>query len=339
MTSHALLSINRQHIVDNFINLDHLSKGETAAVVKANAYGTGAQQIIPALVDVGVEDFFVAQPSEYAQVASLLPQNGRVYVLNGASLLDGDMLADKKMVPVVNNHRDLLALSSHQGPVAYHLDTAMKRLGFLSKDWHMIPKNPHMVMSHLSCADEDDLVTQKQIVQFQEVVENMAPERASLANSEGIIHHPTSHYDLTRPGIGLYGGVAFDGVKPVMTLSAKILQKNNLNKDDHVGYGATFTAEGPLAAYVLGIGYADGLPRHLSNQSYKTSQGLELSFLGRISMDSCVVGVHNATFEEGQWIDLIYSPEDLAILAKVAGTISYELLTGLGSQFRGQRCL
>ncbi|HBQ22778.1 MAG TPA: hypothetical protein DD656_03480, partial [Alphaproteobacteria bacterium] len=75
------------------------------------------------------------------------------------------------------------------------------------------------------------------------------------------------------------------------------------------------------------------------NQSYKTSQGLELSFLGRISMDSCVVGVHNATFEEGQWIDLIYSPEDLASLAKVAGTISYELLTGLGSQFRGQRCL
>lgn len=337
MNGHASLSINRRHIVDNYITLKNLTLGSTAAVVKANAYGTGAELLIPELVEAGAEEFFVAQPSEYAHVARHVPQHARIYVLNGASLLDQDMLRDRRLVPVANNKQEQHLLRSHTGPVAFHIDTAMKRLGFLHDDWGDIPTSPYLLMSHFSCADEDDDITNNQINQFQTALDLIRPERASLANSAGIIHHPASHHDLTRPGIGLYGGMAFDGVKNVLKLSAKILQANRLMPGDQVGYGATFVADMPITAYTLGIGYADGLPRHLSNKAYQASSGLSIMFLGRVSMDSCVIAIQNGAFDEGQWVDLINTPDDLVSLAEKAGTISYELLTGLGNQFRGQR--
>ncbi len=337
MHGHASLTIYHRHVVENYITLNNLSRGSSAAVVKANAYGTGAAPLIPKLAEAGAKDFFVAQPSEFTQVAPHVPKQARIYVLNGAALLDQDMLRDKRLVPVVNNKQDQYLLRSHKGPVAFHIDTGMKRLGFLHDDWASLPKSPYLLMSHFSCADEDDDITNSQINQFQNALDLIRPERASMANSAGIIHHPSSHHDLTRPGIGLYGGLAFCGVKNVLTLSAKILQANPLQPGDHVGYGATFAADMPITAYTLGIGYADGLPRHLSNKAYRTKDGLSIRFLGRVSMDSCVITVQNASFCEGQWVDLINSPEDLASLAGEAGTISYELLTGIGNQFRGQK--
>lgn len=338
MIAKPQLTVNLAAVRHNYLTLRNIHKfGRTGAVVKANAYGLSVEKIIPILRHEGCRDFFIAQPQEYDAVAPFLKDDMQLYILNGASLLTPEMLQNPHVIPVINNMEELSQMPSLDHSCV-HIDTGMNRFGISQDQLSEVPQIPFMAMSHFSCADEPDhQATKIQIEVFQKIIDSYRPQIASLANSGGLLYHPMSHHDLSRPGIALYGGIPHNQLKNVISLHAPIMQKRTLNRGDTVGYGASYVAQRRQNAYVLPVGYADGLPRSLSHQTYRTSDNIAISFLGRISMDSCVVGLDPDPLVTPNYISLIKTSQDLISLAQAAGTISYEILTAIGNQFRGSK--
>jgi alanine racemase len=190
-------------------------------------------------------------------------------------------------------------------------------------------------MSHLACADEPEHpLNERQRADFAEVAGKIDARRRSLANSAGILLGEAYGFDLTRPGLALYGGVAGpagDGVRPVAAIAAEILQVRDVPPGETVGYGATWTAERPTRVAIANIGYADGYLRALGPHGFARLGDAVLPVIGRVSMDLLAFDATDAPdAAEGEWLALDF---DLPRLAAASGLSQYELLTGLGDRF------
>jgi alanine racemase len=218
------------------------------------------------------------------------------------------------------------------------LDTGMNRLGLEEAEWdaaapYILDAGPEMLMSHLACADDPDHgLNEVQLANFHAMTDGTGLPR-SLAATGGILLGPAYHFDLTRPGIGLYGGHPYEGAARVVSLSLPVVQTRIVAAGEAVGYSCTYVAERPsLVATLLG-GYADGLPRGLSNTGIAWAGEEPCPILGRISMDAITVDVSHLEAVPDA-LSLIGPMQSLDQLALSAGTIGYEILTGLGPRLK-----
>lgn len=335
--SAPLLTIDLDAIAANWRALDRASASgvQTAAVVKADAYGLGVAPVARALAGAGARRFFVAYAEEAVALRATLGPGPQICVLSGHMPGDGGLIAGLDLTPMLNSieqvTRHLEALPG-QG-FGVQLDTGMKRLGMDEAEWEavapfVLEAGPEMLISHLACADEPDHpLNEAQLARFHAMTDGTGLPR-SLAATGGILLGPRYHFDLTRPGIGLYGLRPYEAALPVLRLSLPVVQARLVNPGETVGYAASWVAEAPaMIATVLG-GYADGILRSLSNRATLWDGERPCPVVGRVSMDALTVDVsHLGHLPES--LDLIGPHQGVDALADVAGTIGYEILTGL----------
>ncbi len=335
------LRLDSDALVRNWRALDELSgSAKAGAAVKAQAYGIGTAMVVPVLRDTGCETFFVAHWNEVADVAEHVPGN-QISVLHGPiSAADAEYARATGALPVINSlHQAKLWLETGGGPCDLMVDTGINRLG-LSMNEITDPLVSQLevgtLMSHLASADEDSDLNPRQLARFVEVTGQIESERSSLANSAGIGLGPDYAFDVTRPGLSIYGGAQrrelVGLIEQVVFPQAAIVQLRDLKAGDSVGYNATYTADRGMQVGVVSIGYADGLLRSWSNGAAFEFEGQRLPLLGRVSMDMVVVDCSNALdISEGDWVDI---PYDLPSASANTGLSQYELLTVLGRRFQ-----
>ena len=190
-------------------------------------------------------------------------------------------------------------------------------------------------MTHLACADTPDhLLNQEQLARFQAIAARFPGVPASIGNSAAIL---SGVGGIGRPGIGLYGGNPFAGphnpMRCVVMLEGEVLQVRKTPAGVPVGYGATHVTERDAVIAVVGIGYADGLPRALSNRGEAASGTARAPIVGRVSMDLTLVDVTDLPpVQAGDWIEFFGRGVGVDEVAAWADTISYEILTGIGDR-------
>ncbi|WP_309666253.1 alanine racemase [Tabrizicola sp.] len=337
----AILTIDLDAVGANWRALDRLSGPEvqTAAVVKADAYGLGVTRVARALAQAGARRFFVAQAEEGAAVRQALGPGPQISVLSGHMSGDTEMIHDLDLTPMLNSleqiTRHLESLPGH--PFGVQLDTGLNRLGVEMLEWQavaaiIIDAGPALLMSHLACADEPDHpLNLAQLEAFHEMTDGTGLPR-SLAATGGIQLGPKYHFDLTRPGIGLYGGLPFATAAPAVTLSLPVIQTREVDPGESVGYGCTWVAESTAIIATLAAGYADGLPRTLSNTAMLWDGDIPCPIVGRVSMDLITVDITHLR-EIPRSLDILGPHQTVDELAEAAGTIGYELLTALGPRY------
>ena len=334
------LGIDSAALADNWRALDRLSGTASAgAAVKADAYGLGVDSVVPVLREAGVEDFLVAHWSEVPALLNHVEPR-QVAVLHGPLRPEDAAFARATGVrPVLNSlHQARLWSESGGGPCDLMVDTGINRLGLPVAeigDPLIAALEIDTLMSHLASADEDVPQNAAQLALFEQVARQVPARRRSLANSAGIGLGQAYAFDLTRPGLALYGGVPraeLAMIRQVAHPQAAVLQLRELSPGDSVGYNATWTAERPLRAATVSLGYADGFLRCWSGRGALRHGEAMLPLIGRVSMDMVVVDASAAPdLREGDWLDLPYSLPEAAARCDLS---QYELLTLLGKRFR-----
>ncbi|MBB3998552.1 alanine racemase [Aureimonas pseudogalii] len=332
----------------------------TGAAVKAGGYGLGAPYVAKALFAAGCRDFFVAWAEEGAELRAALPgANTRIFVLQG---LDGDAAAicrEHRLVPVLSNLDDAriwqeTGIGRLPAPAALQFETGMNRLGMDEADARKAAAlaragafDVTLVMSHLASADHPaSAQSEAQRHVFERIAALFPHVARSLANSAGVFRGRPYHFDLTRPGIALYGGeTALDpsaALRPVATLYAQILQVRTAPRGEAAGYGATAKLERATRIATIGIGYADGYLRSSSGVTplrpgepapEVSIGGRRAPVLGRVSMDLTLVDVTDLPEDlvvPGEVAEMFGAQIAIDETARRAGTIAYEFLTGLG---------
>lgn len=330
-----------QALAANWRALDDLSGGGRAgAAVKADCYGLGVDTCVPVLRDAGCETFFVAHWGEVAAVARHVPP-AQIAVLHGP-LSDADCAYARNVgaLPVVNSLEQAERWRASGGGLCHlMIDTGINRLGIApteTSDPRIAALNIDIVMSHLACADEDSVMNTRQRDAFMAAAGQVTHRRASLANSAGIALGSDYAFDLTRPGIALYGGVPrpdlASAIRPVARVEAAILQCRNILPGESVGYNAAFTAAAPMRVGTVSIGYADGFLRLRGLGNALHHQGCSLPILGKVSMDMVVVDLSAVPdVAAGDWLQV---PWDIANCAQQNILSPYELLTVIGQRLR-----
>ena len=334
------LRIDTGALVANWHTLDALSGKATAgAAVKADAYGLGVDHAVPALRDAGCTQFYVAHWGEVTAVLRHVPPE-QVAVLHGVMTGDEARYAKASgVIPVINSVQQA-SLWQQAGGGKCHLmvDTGINRLG-ISPDEAGDPAiqaiEVDLLLSHLASADEDSALNALQLQRFTDVAPAIRHKRMSLANSAGIALGDGYHFDHTRPGLSLYGGVPCGGldgeIKQVAYPQAAVIQRRRISAGDSVGYNALFTADRDVEIATVSIGYADGFLRARGKDCALHHGKHALAIIGRVSMDMVVVDC--AAFPGLKEGDFLEVPFDLPRVSEVSGLSQYELLTTLGKRF------
>lgn len=338
--SAATLTIDLSALVANWKTLDAATQVETAAVVKADGYGLGAETVARALARAGARHFFVAVAEEGAAVRAALGPEPRVSVFSGHMEGDTTLLRTHDLTPMLNSIDQMLrhveALPGHAFGV--QLDSGMNRLGMEPAEWTALrdialQQAPTLIMSHLACADEPDHpMNAQQLKSFRDMTEGVSAPR-SLAATGGLLLGSDYHFDLTRPGIGLYGGMPFEDAQAVVKLEAPVIQVRDVQPGETVGYGNSWTAQRQSTVATISAGYADGLIRAMGPDAlvYRGTQPCKV--VGRVSMDLITVDITDLG-EQPETLTLLNDQQTVDDLADAAGTIGYEILTSLGSRYK-----
>lgn len=346
------LVIDLEALRDNYRKIvGFVHPATVSVVVKANAYGLGLQKIAEELFSIGCKSFFVANLEEAIELRKILP-NSEIHILNGLYKGWGELLLEYDLKPVLNNFQQMdlwlntAKLVNRPLPADIHIDTGMSRLGFLYEEIDELATKlatnklikTDIVLSHLACSsDPKHPANAAQLSKFNKLTKLFYPKRFSLSASSGIFLGKSYHFDLVRPGVAIYGGNPTPGLpnpmKQVIQLKGTIVQTRRISEGQTVGYGATFKANAPKDIAVISIGYSHGVMRSLSNRGTVWIREFEAPILGRISMDLITVDISKIPSEltsTGTCVNLFGAHQTVDQVAKEAGTIDYEVLTGLG---------
>jgi len=341
----AVLTIDLAAIAANWRSLrDRAAPGAVAGVVKADAYGLGAGPVGAALRAAGCRHFFVAHPEEGIALRAALGPDVFIAVLDGFAPGEDAAAA---LVPVLNGLPDIAAWAGRGRAAILQVDTGMARLGLDAAEVERVAADPELlggidlrfVMTHLACADEPGHpLNGEQAARFAAIRARLPPLPTSLANSAGLFLGPGFASDLARPGCALYGlnptPAAPNPMRPVVTLTAPVLQLRDISAGATVGYGAGWRATRPSRIATVAAGYADGYLRALSGRSFGMVAGQAVPLVGRVSMDLITFDVTDAPpLAPGDAITLIGGQASPDALAASAGTIGYEILTSLGARY------
>ena len=324
-------------LVANWRALARLSgTAACGAAIKADGYGLGSAWVAETLAAAGCRDFFVATWAEAAALAPL--QLPSLSVFHGVRDEDMELALSGIATPVLNTAAHAARWRDAGGGVCHvMLDTGMNRLGLGEGDLAAVALDGLAIdtlMSHLASADEDSAQNSDQRGRFVAMAEKVAARRLSLANSAGIALGSDYAFDLTRPGLALYGGVPRPELAGVIAQvaypEAQVLQRRIVPAGEAVGYNATWIAPADTEVAILNYGYADGYFRGFSGRGTALLGGAVLPLLGRVSMDLIAIDVTGHDVAEGDWLMIDF---DLPRAAERSGMSQYELLTGLGSRF------
>lgn len=360
----AILTIDLDAIVANWKALsERVAPARCSAVVKADAYGTGVAQVAPALAKAGCETFFVAHVSEALALRAVLGDaSAAIYTLNGIAGGRETVVAlvAARGRPILSGFEELQlwleagGAATPETGVGLQFTTGMNRLGFAPDEAlavaGLLAEAPSLrvdfVMSHFVSSEKaGDPLNREQINAFEAIRTALPGIPATLANSSGIFLPEAPYYDLVRPGYALYGGNPTPGqtnpMRPVVRLEAPVLQVRSVAPGETCGYNAMWRAERPSRLASIGIGYADGLLRSAAAGPHKPGAcaivgGTACPFAGRVSMDLIILDVTDAPEEAtrpGMAVELLGDTIGIDDLADAAGTIGYEILTGLGRRY------
>lgn len=347
-----VLNINLKKLKRNYALLKELSKPAiAAAVVKDDAYGLGAVEVVKTLYKEGCKQYFVAHASEGALIRPYAP-DAEIFVLQGVGEDSINAVKTHRLTPVICS-RDMLKFWQQNGDnticPAIQIETGLNRLGFTESDLEQLTKeelnNFSYVLSHLSCADEAaHFMNAHQLENFKRLKARFFPKTpATLSASDGVFLGDDFHFDLTRLGAAMYGintaPYRQNEMQNILELKAPVLQVKPLAKGEFVGYSATFRAPKDMQIAIVSIGYGDGLPRSLSNRGnvvfYENGKPHFCPILGRVSMDNIICDVTSLekikTGDFGYLINDDYTVDDIA---RDANTIAYELISNLGKNPR-----
>jgi alanine racemase len=329
------LRLDGDALVANWRALDRMSgTAACGAAIKADGYGLGAEGVATRLVAAGCRDFFVAT---WREAAALAPLRLPLAVLHGVREEDMPAALSGIARPVLNTPGQVARWKEAGGGACdVMIDTGMNRLGLGVGDLDLlVGLEIDTLMSHLACADEDSPMNERQRATFATLAGRTGARRMSLANSAGIALGSDYAFDLTRPGLALYGGVARAELAGVIVSvampQAQVLQRRSVSAGESVGYNALWRAHEDAELAILNLGYADGYPRSLSNRGHAGGSEQALPIIGRVSMDLVAVRLPTGSdVREGAWLnvglDLVEDPMR-------SGRSAYELLVGLSSRF------
>ena len=336
----ARLTIDLDAIAANWQALSRLSETETGATIKADAYGLGAGPVAQRLAAAGARTFFVALAEEGATLRKALGTGPRIFVFSGHMAGDTQTLRNLNLIPLINSAEQMVrhaeALPGHAFGV--QLDSGMNRLGMEPAEWAAVramimQAGPQLIMSHLACADDPlHVMNAEQLETFTRMTTGLDTPR-SLAATGGILLGRDYHFDLTRPGIGLYGGAPYEDAYPVATLSLPVIQVRDVDPGELVGYSGTWVAPRRARIATVAAGYADGLLRALSGKATLWAGDTPCPVVGRVSMDLITCDVTELA-QDPESLDILGAHQTVDALAEVAGTIGYEILTSLGARYR-----
>lgn len=335
------MTIDPSAIADNISILRSMiaPSCELSAVVKANAYGLGIQNVAPVMMDCGIELYFTANLSEAVQLRRLLGPKPRIAVFGGFHE-DHAAWTDDHIIPVLCGLNDI---KQWRGRAASFLqvDTGMNRLGIRYDALDTLPLEykPDLVMSHFANADiRNDPMNNIQYQRFKEALaDKLKDVPRSLCNSAGVFSDKEYHLDVVRCGKAIYGAAIFDDgpnpMKQTLTLSARILAVNEVKAGETCGYGATYTFPENAVTATVGVGYADGLSRALSNIGQFYWDGKACPIRGRVSMDLTTVDItHLAKRPKvGDWLEILGPQQSELDMASMIGTNTYEITTSFGT--------
>ncbi len=321
-------------------------RAETAAVVKADAYGLGMAELALVLWREGCRSFFVALTHEGAALRALLP-DAAIYLLNGLPPDEAELAREQGLRPCLASLAEAREwIRTGGGEAALHLESGMNRLGLSAEDSAALRDEkalkPSLIMSHLACAEEEDNpMNALQRRRFEEGRRLWHGVPASLANSAGLMLGAGWHFDMVRPGIALYGGAEHPDIRPVVRMTSEIAQIHIVKAGESVGYGADFRAGKDMQIAVVPAGYADGVPRGLWRGQEKDGGevaicGHKAPVAGRISMDMLCVDVSalpRAAVHRGAEVEILGGVIKLTETARAARTIPHDILTGLGARW------
>lgn len=358
----ALLTVDLAALVENWRLLKRQVPNpacNVGAVVKADAYGLGAEPVVKALKNAGCTTFFVAHLDEGVTVRAAVGEAPRVVVMHGPNKGTERDFAAYRLVPVLNSPaqidrwRMFAATNDVLIESLVHVDTGMNRLGLTEREFQSLMRDPDgflglhplALMSHLACAEETkNPMNAEQLRKFTSALATFRGKfpdaKGSFANSSGIFLGAPYHFDFARPGAALYGAnplvAKANPMIPVVRLRGKILQVRRVDAAAPVGYGATYTAQDGAKLATVSIGYADGLLRSFSNRGHGYIDGIKVPVAGRVSMDLTIFDVSavpDSSLGPDATIEIIGTHRTVDDVAADAGTISYEILTSLGARY------
>jgi alanine racemase len=360
----GVLTIDLAAIVANWKSLaKRVVPADCAAVVKADAYGCGLDQVAGALARAGCTTFFVAHLNEARRLRTVVPEQATVYVLNGFPPGRAALFADINARPVIGSLAEYVEWdafrlgSGWRGFAALHFDTGMNRLGFALQEAPLFTTRVKMpdhgislVMSHFVSADiPSHPLNARQIEAFRDLRFMFRGMPTSLANSSGIFLGPAAHCDVVRPGAALFGVNPRPGspnlMEPVITLKTRVVQVRHVPRGESVGYGAAWTASRASRIAIVSLGYGDGYPRAAGrvppgarrSDACAIIAGRRCPIVGRISMDLMafdVTALPDELVRRGHEATLIGGGLSVDDVAMWSGTIGYEVLTSLGHRYR-----
>lgn len=348
----ALLDIDLGAVAANWRLMAGLGKAEAGAVMKADAYGLGAAKLAPVLEQAGCKSFFTAHLEEAVALREVLP-NAKIMALNGLLPHAAADFIAHGITPVLGCLKEIaLWRAEARGlgralPVFLHLETGMNRLALTAQELETLHEDPTLlegigvetVITHLLAADTpEDERNHRQLQDFLARAAQFPLARRSIASSPGAFLGKDFHLDLLRPGAALYGlntsPAQARRMQPVVKLSAPILQIHDIPKGVSVGYGGSWVAPRPSRIATLGVGYADGLHRTLTNRGTAYFDDTPVPLVGRVSMDLATFDVTDVPANPGDLLVLLDSRHGADELGQEAETIGYEMLTSLGRRYQ-----
>ncbi|AHG49364.1 alanine racemase (plasmid) [Rhizobium leguminosarum bv. trifolii CB782] len=335
-----------------------LTPVRAGAVVKADAYGLGAERVASTLYGEGCRHFFVAQFVEAVRLRPTLANDAQIFVLNGLQPGNEIACAERGIVPVLNSLAQWRQWSATARmlkrclPAVLQFDTGMSRLGFPREERAELAAalgdgskvEILFIMSHLASADDmESDQNGEQCAEMSCIADEFPGFDLSFANSGAVFLGDAYHGVLARPGIALYGGAPNAGannpMEPVVSLTVAVVQTRTVPAGTKVGYGGAYVTQREMRLATIAAGYADGLPRSLGDRGAVYFNGTRLPIVGRVSMDSVTVDVSalpEGALTLGSLVEVLGPSQTLEDIARDAATISYEILTGLGDRYDRQ---
>lgn len=343
----TVLEVNFDAIAYNYLRIRSGFQGKyCAAVVKCDAYGIGASKVGQRLYRAGCRHFFVANLDEALDLRHSLAHDCEIFVFSGVLPSTEDIFIEHHLTPILI---DLEQLKRWQAfgrqtdrklQTAIHIDTGMNRTGLSPEDllslqanaeW-LEPLDINLVLSHLACSpNPQHPLNDTQRLRFHNACSLFPDALKSLSSSEGVFLDPSFHYDMARPGLGLYGfNLSNEKMVPALRFWSRILHIHKVAAGESVGYGASHKFERDGKVAVLSAGYYHGWMRSLGNKGEVYIAGHKARIVGPISMDLCTVDVSDIPDSDlvlHGWVELSGQHIPMRQLAKDAGSITTEMLT------------
>ena len=331
----AVLEIFEKRIRENIRKIYGFSRKKIIAVIKANAYGIGSEEISQILEDMDEIDSFAVACVEEAVKLREHGISKDILILGGVFKEEAKLAEEYGLTPVISDYEHFKAIENKDVKIHIKYDTGMGRLGFINEIFE--DERIEGVMSHFSSPSDREF-SLKQIEKFKKIVEKYKNvKKIHMESSAGLIYRVpfTTH---VRVGLAIYGEKPLKNypidIKPALRLRAKLISVKELPEGYPVSYSRTYITKRKTKVGIVAFGYADGLMKSLSNRGYLIFKGKEVKIIGNITMDMTMVDLTDTDAKVGDWVYIANEQRSFTKLAKDAGTIPYEIMCNLSKRIK-----